>query len=84
MTQRYVERYLGFEIVIDVVATGDLRIRIAQRIIRQAAYRFTTVVDFDEESRRVFLSVKDAISTVVTLARDKIDALVWRGSEMLH
>jgi hypothetical protein len=84
MAQCYVERYIGFEIVIDVVATGDCRVRITQQVIRQAAYRFSTVVDFGDASRRVFASVKDAISTAMASARDEIDAMVRRGPQLLH
>jgi len=42
MAQRHVEKYSGFEIVIEVVAVGDCRVRIAQQTIQQAAYRFST------------------------------------------
>ncbi len=79
MAQRYVERYNGFEIVVDVVATGECRVRIAQQIIRQAAYNLFAVIGFEEASRRVSASVKDPIPTVVALARDDIDLIVLRG-----
>jgi hypothetical protein len=84
MAQRHVEKYSGFEIVIEVVAVGDCRVRIAQQTIQQAAYRFSTAVDFDDASRRVFSSVKDAYAAAAMLAREEIDRMVRRGPHVLH
>ena len=84
MTQRHVEKYSGFDIVIEVVAVGDCRVRIAQQTIQQAAYRFSAVVDFDDASRRVFASAKDAYAAAATLGREEIDRMVRRGAHVLH